>query len=123
MDTIGQGSEATVYRCEDQNALQYAVKVFYYSRFPPFEVPRRIDTFKKEASILKYLSGRSRHFVHLFDYEYNPEENIGYMIMELADGSLRQHLIGAPLNDGLRRMYWKQIVTILKDLEDARIGN
>lgn len=50
-------------------------------------------------------------------------ENIGYMIMELADGSLRDQLMGAPLDDELRRMYWKQIVTILRELQNAQIGN
>jgi len=68
------------------------------------------------------LSGRSRHFVHLVDYEYKPNENIGYLLMELGDGSLRQELTGVPLNDKLRRFYWKQIVTILKDLQDAQVG-
>lgn len=61
--------------------------------------------------------------MQLYDYEYNPVENIGYMIMELADGSLRDQLMGAPLDDELRRMYWKQIVTILRELQNAQIGN
>jgi serine/threonine protein kinase len=112
LETIGQGSEATVYRCEDQTATQYAVKVFYFSRFPPSQLPRRVENFKKEARILKYMSRRSRHFVYLTDYEYKPNENIGYMIMELGDGSLRQYLVGAPLSD-----------EVLRDLEDAHIGN
>jgi len=68
------------------------------------------------------LSARSRHFVQLVDYEYKPNENIGYLLMELGDGSLRQHLLGMPLNDEVRRSYWKQIVTILKDLQDAQVG-
>ncbi len=122
MDTIGQGSEATVYRCEDQSAAQYAVKVFNFSRFAHGDTRQRVRNFKKEARLLKYLSGRSRHFVHLVDYEYKPNENIGYMLMELGDGSLRQDLTGVPLNDKLRRFYWKQIVTILKDLQDAQVG-
>jgi serine/threonine protein kinase len=122
LDTIGQGSEATVYRCEDQSATQYAVKIFYFSRFPPSELPRRIKTFKKEARILKYMDGRSRHFVYLVDYEYRPTENVGYMIMELGEGSLRQYLSGLPLNDPARRIYWKQIVKILKELQDLGIG-
>ncbi len=71
---------------------------------------------------MKYLSGRSPHFVNLIDYEYKPDENVGYMVMELGSGSLRQHLQGYPLNDQTRRMYWKQIVGILRALEDARIG-
>lgn len=121
LDTVGQGSEATVYRCEDQSATQYAVKVFYYSRFSPATMPKRIESFKKEARILKYLSQRSRHFVQLIDYEYKPDENVGYMIMELADGSLRDQLVGAPLDDGLRKFYWKQIVTILRELQDAQV--
>jgi len=43
--------------------------------------------------------------------------------MELADGSLRDQLLGLPLDDELRRMYWQQIVTILKELEEAHVGN
>ena len=122
MDTIGQGAEATVYRCEDRNAAQYAAKVFYYSRYSPSEVPRRVENFRKEGRMLKYLSRRSRHFIYLVDYEYKPQENTGYMIMELGEGSLRQRLVGAPLPDGLRRAYWRQIVTILGDLQNARVG-
>ena len=122
LNTIGQGGEATVYRCEDQNAMQYAVKVFYFSRFPPQQLPSRIDKFNKEARILKFLSGRSRHFVRLFNYQYRPDENVGYMIMELGSGSLRQVLVGTPLNDGARKFYWKQIVKILNDLQDAHVG-
>jgi hypothetical protein len=72
---------------------------------------------------LKYLSGRSPHFVHLVDYEYNPYENVGYMVMELGSGSLRQHLRGLPLDESTRRMFWNQIVGILRALEDAQIGN
>ncbi|CAF1094672.1 unnamed protein product [Adineta ricciae] len=121
LDTIGQGSEATVYRCEDQNAAQYAVKVFYFSRYSPVDLRQRIPNFKKEANLLRLLSTRSRHFVHLIDYEYKPEENIGYMIMELGDGSLRKNLSGVPLDDPIRRSYWRQIVTILKDLHDMRV--
>ncbi len=112
-----------MYRCEDQSANQHAVKVFYYSRFPHNELPRRIEKFNNEARILKYLSRRSHHFVNLIDYEYKPNENIGYMIMELADGSLRDQLLGVPLEDELRRMYWQQIVTVLKELEKAHVGN
>lgn len=122
LDMIGQGAEATVYRCEDQNAAQYAVKVFYYSRYPPSEVPRRVQNFQKEGRMLKHLSRHSPHFVYLIDYEYRRPENIGYMIMELGDGSLRQNLAGSPLPDGLRRDYWHQIVTILKDLQSAHVG-
>ncbi len=122
LDTIGQGAEATVYRCEDQNAVQYAVKVFYYSRYPPSDLSRRVGNFKNEARMLKYLSQRSRYFIFLVDYEYKPRENIGYMIMELGNGSLRKHLVGAPLPDAQRRYYWQQIATILKDLQDAHVG-
>ncbi len=32
-------------------------------------------------------------------------------------------VLGVPLDDEFRRMYWKQIVTILKELQDARVGN
>lgn len=81
LDTIGQGSEATVYRCEDQNAAQYAVKVFYFSRYPPVDLRQRVSNFKKEANLLRLLSARSTHFVHLIDFEYKSEENFGYMIM------------------------------------------
>jgi serine/threonine protein kinase len=102
--------------------MQYAVKVFYYSSYPPSEVSGRVNNFKKEARMLKFLSQRSRHFIFLVDYEYNPYENIGYMIMELGDGSLRHFLVGAPLPDAQRKYYWKQIVTILKDLQDAHVG-
>ncbi len=45
------------------------------------------------------------------------------MIMELADDSLRDQLLGVPLDDGLRHMYWQQIVTILRELEEAHVGN
>ena len=123
LNVIGQGGQATVYRCEDQRAAKYAVKVFYFSRFPSREMRHRIRNFKKEARILKYLGKRSPHFVKLIDHEYKPKENIGYMIMELGDGSFRRQLLGIPLNDSLRRVYWKQIVAILKDLQDARVGN
>lgn len=122
LDVIGQGSEATVYRCEDQSAAQYAVKVFYFSRFSPALVPRKVQTFQKEAQILKYMGTRSRHFLYLVDHEYNPRENIGYMILELGEGSLRRDLVGKPLKDKTQRAYWKQIVTILKDLQDANVG-
>lgn len=121
-DIIGQGGEATVYRCKDRSGHQHAVKVFYFSRYPPQQLPQRIDGFTREARILKYLSGRSPHFVHLVDYEYNPDENVGYMVMELGSESLRQHLQGFPLNDRARRLYWKQIVGILRALEEAHIG-
>ena len=123
LETIGQGSEATVYRCEDQNAAQYAVKVFYFSRFPPSDLPRRVERFTKEGRILKYLGKRSRHFIHLVSYQYRRDENVGYMIMELGEGSLRQYMQGTPMPESDRRMYWKQLVTILKVLEDARVGN
>ncbi len=83
----------------------------------------RVDGFMKEAQILSYLSGRSPHFVHMVDYEYKPNENIGYMVMELGNGCLRQYLQGLPLNDQARRMFWKQTVGILRALEDAQIGN
>jgi len=59
----------------------------------------------------------------MVDYEYKPNENVGYMVMELGDGSLRQHLRGLPLNDSTRRMFWKQIVEILSALDEAQIGN
>ena len=123
LETIGQGSEATVYRCEDQNAVQYAVKVFYFSRLPPSDLGRRVHRFNKEGRILKYLSKRSRHFINLISYEYRRDENIGYMIMELGEGSLRQYMQGAPIAEPDRQVYWKQLVTILKVLEDARVGN
>jgi serine/threonine protein kinase len=122
LNVIGQGGEATVYRCEDQSGSQHAVKVFYFSRYPRFQIPSRVDNFNREGHILKYLSGRSRYFIYLEDYEYRPRENIGYMIMELGDTCLRKHLLGQPLNDELRRFYWKQIVAILRALVDAQIG-
>jgi hypothetical protein len=59
----------------------------------------------------------------MVDYEYKPNENVGYMVMELGDESLRQHLRGSPLNDSTRRMFWKQIVGILSALDEAQIGN
>ncbi len=123
LDIVGQGGEATVYRCKDNNGHQHAVKVFYFSRYPRFQISQRIDGFTKEARILKYLSGRSPHFVQMVDYEYKPDENVGYMVMELGEGSLRQYLQGLPLNDQTRRMFWQQIVGILRALEDAQIGN
>lgn len=58
----------------------------------------------------------------MVDYEYNSHDNVGYMVMELGNGSLRQYLQGSPLNDQTRRMFWKQIVGILRALEDAHIG-
>lgn len=120
--TIGQGGEATVYQCEDEDGHQHAAKVFYFSRFPPAQLRYRIDGFLKEARILRYLSGRSPHFVYLLDYEYKPSENVGYMVMELGSSCLREHMQGLPLNDQARQMYWKQIVGILRSLEDAQIG-
>lgn len=122
LDYIGRGSEATVYRCEDQNASQYAVKVFDFSRFPSQYSRKKVDGFNREARILQYLGGRSRHFVHLFDYEYKPQENLGYMIMELGDGSLRHQLGGLPIDESRRKVYWKQIVSILRELQDAHVG-
>lgn len=122
LDIIGQGGEATVYRCKDSRGSQYAMKVFYFSRYPFYQLRQRIDGFHKEGTMMKYLSGRSRHFVNMIDYEYIPDENIGYMIMELGDGSLRQHLRGGPLTDKERQKFWKQIVGILTALEDAKIG-
>ncbi|CAF4440466.1 unnamed protein product [Rotaria socialis] len=121
LDVIGQGAAATVYRCEDQNGDQYAVKVFDFS--PPHRSPtvQRAQNFDKEARILKFMSRRSRHFVYLYDYEYNRHENLGYMIMELGEGSLRDKLVGLPLNDRHRRIYWKQIVAILKDLQNSNV--
>jgi len=98
------------------------VKVFYYSRFAPHELRSRIDKFHKEARILKFLSQRSQHFVRLYRYQYRADENIGYMIMELGDGSLRDVLVGAPLSDSMRRFYWRQIVNILNELQDAHVG-
>ncbi|CAF4120570.1 unnamed protein product [Rotaria sp. Silwood2] len=121
LDTIGQGGEATVYRCQDKSGFQHAVKVFYFSQFSPAQVRHRIDGFNKEARILTYLRGRSPHFIHLVDYEYRPKENIGYMIMELGHGSLRQYMQGMPLNEPLRQTYWQQIVNILTALQDARV--
>ena len=115
LDTIGQGSEATVYRCEDQNALQHAVKVLNFTRFPPTKVSRRVRKFDKEARLLKYMSQNSQHFLQLLGHEYKPMENTGYMVIELGEGNLRQFLVGAPMDSGTRRMLWKQIVTILKD--------
>jgi serine/threonine protein kinase len=123
LETIGYGSEAIVYRCEDQNAVQYALKAFYYSRFLPSELSQRADKFLKEARLLKYLNQRSRHFIDLIDYEYKHNEKTGYMILELADGSLREHMQGVPLDEEFRKFYWKQMVTILKELQDARVGN
>ncbi|CAF0726696.1 unnamed protein product [Rotaria sp. Silwood1] len=121
LDTIGQGGEATVYRCEDKSGSQYAVKVFYFLRFPPSQRRQRVDGFMKEARILTYLRGRSPHFIDLIDHEYRSNENTGYMIMELGHGSLRQYMPGMPLNEPLRRMFWQQLVAILAGLEDAKI--
>ncbi|CAF0804367.1 unnamed protein product [Rotaria sordida] len=121
LGVIGQGAQATVYRCEDQSATQYAVKVFYFSRVHRSERARRIKSFIKEARILKDLSRRSHHFIHLLDYEYKREGNIGYMIMELGESSLRQQLTGLPLKDPIRQVYWKQIVAILTALQDANV--
>ena len=86
------------------------------------ELGRRVKSFNTEARLLNYMSQRSRHFLHLRGHEYKPMENVGYMVMELGEGNLRQFLVGSPMNDGTRRMLWKQIVTILRDLEDAGIG-
>lgn len=122
-EVIGEGGEATVYRCKDRSGKQYAVKVFYFSRYPPFEIRHRIDGFMKEGRILRYLSGRSPHFMRLVDYEYRPQENVGYMIMELGNGNLRQYLQGMPLDPNMRRMFWQQLVGVLSSLQDARIGN
>lgn len=122
LEIVGQGGEATVYRCKDRRGNQHAVKVFYFNRYSPHQLQPRIDGFTREARILKYLSGRSPHFVYMIDYEYNPHENVGYMVMELGNGSLRQYLQGVPLNDQTRQMFWKQIVGILRALEDAHIG-
>ena len=58
----------------------------------------------------------------MIDYEYHPHEQLAFMLMELGDRSLRDLLEGLPLNDGLRRTIWRQIVVMLKALEDARIG-
>ncbi|CAF1139095.1 unnamed protein product [Adineta ricciae] len=121
LGVVGQGGEATVYKCEDSDGHLHAAKVFYFSRFPPSQLRYRIDGFLKEARILRYLSGRSPHFVQLRDYEYKPSENVGYMVMELGSSCLRQHMQGLPLNDQARQMYWKQIVGILRALEDAQI--
>ena len=60
---------------------------------------------QKEACILKYLCELSPCFPYLIDYEYNQSENIGYMIMELGSGSLRQYLQGQPLNDEVRHSF------------------
>ena len=122
LDVIGQGGEATVYRCEDKNGLRYAAKVFYFSRYPLSQAFHRINQFTKEAFILKYLSERSPCFLNLIDYEYKQSENIGCMILELGSGSLRQYLQGLPLNDKVRQEFWKQIVNILEALENANIG-
>jgi serine/threonine protein kinase len=123
LNIVGQGGEATVYRCKDKKGTQHAVKVFYFSRYSPYQIPQRVDGFTREARILKYLSGRSPHFVHMVDYEYEPNENVGYMVMELGNGSLRQYLRGLPLDESTRQMFWQQIVGILGALEEAHIGN
>jgi serine/threonine protein kinase len=122
LDVVGQGGEATVYRCKDRSGYQHAIKAFYFSRYTPNQIPQRVDSFIREARILRYLSGRSPHFVNLVDFEYKPDENVGYMVMELGNGCLRQYLQGAPLNDQTRRSFWMQIVGILRALEDARVG-
>lgn len=123
MDTIGQGGEATVYRCQDPNGAQYALKAFDFSRYSRKKATERIQNFHKETRMLKYLAGRSPHFVRLYDSEYNPTTNTGYMVMELGESSLRDHLIGAPLNDSIRKTCWRQIVAILTTLQDSHVGN
>lgn len=122
LGVIGQGGEATVYLCEDQTARRYAAKVFDFSRYPSTKQTQKIRNFLKQARIMRYLGQKSPHFIRLYNYSYNPFENLGYMIMELSDGSLRDYLRGKPFGKSQCRETWQQIVVMLKELENANVG-
>ncbi|CAF0805129.1 unnamed protein product [Didymodactylos carnosus] len=118
---IGHGGEAIVYLCTDSYGYQYAVKVFDFSHIPYSGLVKRVEKFSKEGRILQLLGMRSKYFIRVVDYDYVPSEKRAYLVMELGSGSLRQYLQGRPLEEPYRKIYWRQIVSIIRTLEEANI--
>ena len=84
-EKIGEGGYAYVYRCEDSNGKQYALK------YVNCLTPERYEQFCEEANILKSLPEHpnivklygsyvnSKTFVIILLYEYCPMTAIGIM--------------------------------------------
>lgn len=113
-ERIGRGGMAEVYRAYHSSLDRYvAIKILH-----PFlgEDPEFKGRFEREARSVAQL--RHPNIVQVYDFEFDPERELYYMVMEYIDGpTLRNRLMELSFND--ERFSIGEAIQIIRPVAEA----
>jgi serine/threonine protein kinase len=114
IDRLGRGGMAEVYRAYHANLDRFvAIKVLHTFLAEDGEFKSR---FEKEAQSVAKL--KHPHIVQVYDFDYDPDTESYYMVMEFIDGpSLKEHL--AELKQKEERLPLDEVIRIMREAASA----
>ncbi|CAF0900302.1 unnamed protein product [Rotaria sp. Silwood1] len=130
---LGKGGFGAVYAATGPDGDSVAVKVIDISRVPSHRAPGFVESYLTEVKHLEKLRQESNHVVHIYDFDFDPDYGLAYIVMELGGESLlglvnRLHKKakhrrepGTYINPVVRQSIWRQMVTIVRTLIENNV--
>ena len=83
-----------------------------------------IESVLTEIEMSKRLAKTSRHIINMYDFDFDRQNGITFIVMELGQQDLEKHLAARPpLSSAERKAIWRQLVDIAMTLHDRQIVN
>jgi serine/threonine protein kinase len=81
-----------------------------------------VKSILTEIEMAKRLEKRSRHIVHMYDFDFDRETGLAFIVMELGEQNLEKALSSRPpLSSIERKVLWRQLVDIANTLHNHHI--
>ncbi|CAF2515968.1 unnamed protein product [Rotaria sp. Silwood2] len=125
---LGRGGFGAVYSATGPDGVDVAVKVIDINGVPSHMGGALVTSYLTEVRHLEKLRQESRHVVHIYDFDFDPEYGQGYIVMELGGESLedlvhrlhgktrRRRKHDAYIDPVIRQHIWRQMLSIVRTL-------
>jgi serine/threonine-protein kinase TTK/MPS1 len=120
---IGKGGSSVVYEVFDDECNLRAIKRVDLSQAEEAEA----EGYRNEVKVLEKLQGHHR-IVRMFEYEYMPDSELLYVVMERGDTDLAALLhkmvstdSGRKITDVQRKFYWAEMLEAVQAIHECGI--
>ncbi|CAF3439316.1 unnamed protein product [Rotaria sp. Silwood1] len=120
---VGSGAFGAVYsaRCVSNNK-PVAIKVVSLATLNSAETEVLIKSVLTEIEMSNRLSQASRHVVHMYDFDFDQQTGLAFLVMELGKHNLEEELKAqSHLSHDARKQIWRQLVKIALVLHENNI--
>lgn len=120
---LGSGAFGSVYSARNSaDNKSVAIKVVSLVSLSSAEAEMLAQSILTEIEMSKRLSRASRHFVHMYDFDFHRQSGLAFLVMELGQKDLEKYLNERPrLTPEERKNIWRQLVNIAMVLHNNKI--